>query len=64
MFVSTPLTIYFKISTDLSPQNENKAKNMYVVPYLVYLKVLYYMLCTGYEISKAVNVVSMYICNP
>lgn len=60
--VSTPLANHFRLSTELSPQTEQKREYMSHVPYAsVVGSLMYGIICTCSDISYAINVVNRYM---
>jgi hypothetical protein len=63
--VNIPLSSHFKISSGLSPSNDEEKEFMSRVPYAnVVGSLMYAMVCTRPDISHAVGVVSRYMENP
>uniref|UniRef100_A0A5B7BER2 Reverse transcriptase Ty1/copia-type domain-containing protein n=1 Tax=Davidia involucrata TaxID=16924 RepID=A0A5B7BER2_DAVIN len=63
--VSTPLAVYFRFSTNLSPQTEEEVEYMSRVPYAsVVGSIMYAMVCARPNISQAISVVRRYMDKP
>ncbi|KAM6600577.1 hypothetical protein CsatA_020186 [Cannabis sativa] len=63
--VSTPIAQHFKLSSNLSPLNEQEAKEMENIPYTNLVgSIMYIMVCTRPDLSHAVSIVSRYMGNP
>lgn len=57
--LSIPLAAHFKLSTTLSPQNEEEEESMSCVPYAnVIVSIMYVMICTHLDISHTISIVS------
>ncbi|KAE8686521.1 Protein STRUBBELIG-RECEPTOR FAMILY 1 [Hibiscus syriacus] len=63
--ISTPLPINFKLSSSMSPSNEEERMEMSRVPYASAVgSLMFAMICTRPDIAQAVGVVSRYMVNP
>ena len=63
--VNTPLAAHFRLSAEMSPQNDEEKEQMMYVPYASAVgSMMYAMVCTRPDISQAVSVVSRYMGNP
>ena len=63
--ISTPLPVSFKLSSSMSPSNEEGRMEMSRVPYASAVESLMFaMICTRPDIAHAVGVVSRYMANP
>ncbi|KAE8673308.1 hypothetical protein F3Y22_tig00111794pilonHSYRG00058 [Hibiscus syriacus] len=63
--ISTPLPINFKLSSSMSPSNEEEMMEMSRVPYASAMgSLMFAMICTRPDIAQAVGVVSRYMVNP
>ena len=64
-FVSMPLTVHFRLSTEQSPTSEKEMTRMKNVPdSSVVGKLMYAMICTKPDIAYTMDVVSRFITNP
>jgi ATP-binding cassette subfamily B (MDR/TAP) protein 1 len=61
--ISTPLPINFKLSSNMSYNNESERMEMSRVPYASIVG-MFAMICTRPDIAQAVGVVSRYMTNP
>ena len=60
--VKSPLAAHFRLSADLSPQTDEEEKYISHVPYASTVgSIMYAMVCTRSDISRAVSVVSRYM---
>lgn len=63
--ISTPLPINLKVSSSMSPSNEEGRMEMSRVPYASAVgSLMFAMICTRPDIAQAVGVVSRYMANP
>ena len=63
--ISTPLPVNFKLSSSMSPSNEEGMMEMSRVPYASAVgSLMFAMICTRPDIAHAVGVVSRYMANP
>ena len=63
--VQTPLATHFKLSTSMSPKNDEEMKTVESIPYASAVgSLMYEMVCTRSNLAYSASLVSKFMSNP